>query len=377
MSIIAYFNEYSKTGLMFLYLCLMARFYFFIIIFLALFSCKEKRKNSEQVVFKEIPVKYAQLFSLSKSNTDFKVKIYNPWDSKLVYDSCLFSLRDTINRIAVLSSAHIGFFNELKSLNKIIALGQKKYIYNEELRERNDLLELGENHTLNVEEVISLNPDILLVSGFEQMSPQLQSINKSGVKVFQMLEWMEKHPLARAEWIRVVGLILGKTKEADEIFSVIERDYLSAKTLAKAKRKKTVLIGSEYKDVWYAPAGNSYMATLLRDAGADYYWSKDISSGSLALNIEEIIDKQSEADIWLNPGMVNSLKAIKGFHHKEFKSYQQGEVYDYMACSRISGANDFWESGAVNPQFILKDYIKILYPQSLPNYQLRFYKKIE
>jgi len=40
------------------------------------------------------------------------------------------------------------------------------------------------------------------------------------------------------------------------------------------------------------------------------------------------------------------------------------------------GANDYWESGAVNPHLVLADLIRIIHPELLPNHELIYYKSI-
>ncbi len=43
-------------------------------------------------------------------------------------------------------------------------------------------------------------------------------------------EYLEKHPLGRAEWIKFVALFFDREKEADSIFNVIENDYLTQRS---------------------------------------------------------------------------------------------------------------------------------------------------
>jgi iron complex transport system substrate-binding protein len=40
-------------------------------------------------------------------------------------------------------------------------------------------------------------------------------------------------------------------------------------------------------------------------------------------------------------------------------------------------ANDFFESGVVRADLILKDYIKIFHPELLPDYQLTYMKELQ
>jgi iron complex transport system substrate-binding protein len=42
----------------------------------------------------------------------------------------------------------------------------------------------------------------------------------------------------------------------------------------------------------------------------------------------------------------------------------------------LRGGNDYWESGSINPQIILKDIGAILHPELFPGYELYYYKRI-
>jgi hypothetical protein len=46
--------------------------------------------------------------------------------------------------------------------------------------------------------------------------------------------------------------------------------------------------------------------------------------------------------------------------HTWFRSYQNGEVYNFLRRTTSSGANDFWESGVVHPERILHDLQQVL-----------------
>jgi iron complex transport system substrate-binding protein len=39
-------------------------------------------------------------------------------------------------------------------------------------------------------------------------------------------------------------------------------------------------------------------------------------------------------------------------------------------------ANDYWESGIINPHVILADLINILHPELLPDHKLHYYRQL-
>ena len=190
---------------------------------------------------------------------------------------------------------------------------------------------------------------------------------------------MEKSPLARAEWIKFAAAFIGKEKEADAIFNDIATQYNAIKKLTEnVSRKPKILIGKKWKDMWNTSGGKSYFANFLRDAGGDYYWFSDNNAGTLALSFEEVLDKQLDADIWINPGNTVNLQDLLASDSRYglFKPVERQQIFGYFNKINSNGANAYWEKGSIEPHVILADLIKIFHPQVLPDHKLYFYKRI-
>ena len=193
-------------------------------------------------------------------------------------------------------------------------------------------------------------------------------------------EYLEKHPLGRAEWIKFVALFFNKEKTADSVFQVIENEYNKTTELAlQIPMKPTVISGVVYGDAWFMPGGQNYAARLLKDAGCEYLWADDTSQGFLELSFESVYAKAKEADLWIGVGSFLSLKEIKDAEdrYSKFKPWQQKAVFTYNARKGAKGGSEFLELGYARPDLILKDLVKIAHPDLLPDYELYFHKKLE
>ena len=62
--------------------------------------------------------------------------------------------------------------------------------------------------------------------------------------------------------------------------------------------------------------------------------------------------------------------------YKAFAAWKAGELYTYTAKKGETGGLEYFELGYLRPDLILKDLIKILHPQLLPEYQPYFYQKL-
>jgi iron complex transport system substrate-binding protein len=177
-----------------------------------------------------------------------------------------------------------------------------------------------------------------------------------------------------------MGALTDREDLVNRKFDSVEQAYQRLAAIGKASAvKPSVIIGLPFKGSWYMPAGGSYMAQLLQDAGASYHWSDTKGTGSLALSFETVAPVALKADIWLDIGDVDSKAAIlaRDARYEAFRAFRSGAVYSYNRRVNDAGASDYWESGAVNPQWVLADLIRILHPNSLPADTLIYYKQIK
>jgi len=134
-----------------------------------------------------------------------------------------------------------------------------------------------------------------------------------------------------------------------------------------------------YRGIWYVSGGNSYVARLVNDAGASYYWSKNKKTGSLPLSFESVLDNQQETDFWLNPGSAKGLEELGDFDERYsiFKSFRNKQVYNNNKRIGPGGGNDWWESGVMHPDRVLKYMIRIFHPALLPGYEMYYFRQLQ
>jgi iron complex transport system substrate-binding protein len=144
------------------------------------------------------------------------------------------------------------------------------------------------------------------------------------------------------------------------------------------EKRPTVFRNIDHNGSWYVPGGQSFVAAFLRDAGADYLWADDRSSGGMPLGVEAVIERARNADFWLNPGICGSRKDIQAMddRYRLFQALRTGHVYNNNAKVNERGGNDYWETGVANPHLVLQDLIHIFHPSLLPKHQLIWYRKL-
>lgn len=136
--------------------------------------------------------------------------------------------------------------------------------------------------------------------------------------------------------------------------------------------------GANFRGTWYMPGGKSFMGQLFADAGGEYYYANDSTTGSLPLNVETVLMNFSSTDVWLNCNFKELDQLLKAdSKHAFFNPVKQKQVYNFNKRMLPSGANDFWESAIARPDLLLSDVIAILHPEMMKSYELFYAEKLK
>lgn len=385
-----------------------------LLIICATLSCKEEKGLSRTLAPLEtegtnlapyvdidlLKLKYAEGFSATTEGDHKLLTINSPWPkSEKVFKYVLISAKEAaettfkndaydgiiiipIKKIVTTSTTHIPALELLEVEHTLVGFPGTNYVSSEKTRARidnGDVRELGKNEGINTEVLLELRPDLVVAFGVDGANKSMETIERAKIPVVYNGDWVEKSPLAKAEWIKFFGILYDKEKEADSIFNAIESDYLNAKKIAlKATSKPTVLFGAMYKDVWYLPNGTSAEAQFLNDANANYLWSETTEAGSIPLSFEAVFDKAKTTDLWLSPSYYSSYDALEksNSHYTQFSAFQDKKIFTFSNTTGKTGGVTYYELGMARPDLVLKDVIKICHPELLQDYETTFFKPL-
>ena len=366
------------------------------LVFIFLNSCtfqqeKEKQKRSSGV-------KYAKGFSIESNEHYKKLSILNPWDNYKVY-ATYYVLKDSIKppsneneltfyfhhtpkSIALHTAAQAATLKALDLESLVKGITDPRFFYEQKYAEKLDkgeLIQTSNAVQINKERILLLHPDIVITNGWNTVNTDHQMLIKMGIPPLFMIEWMETDPLGRAEWIKALGFLFDKEREADSIFKMVKTNYLAIKKQHSGNViRPTILHGEEYNGVWYVAGGQSYIAKIYTDAGAKYLWKDNDKTGSLPIDVEVVLEKGASADYWFTTFGQNvaDIEHIKQEKYSILNSVKNEKIYSNINRTRKMGGNDFWETGNYRPDLILKDITGVLYPNQSPKDSLMFYKKL-
>lgn len=387
----------------------MKTYYFFLLILL-LISCK---KNSDhQQENQSIPkssnhdsdlsqITYAKGFTVKKQGGITEIIVSSPWnESEETFTYALINKEEMafttlpsdaydaiigvpIEKVVVTSTTHIPVLEMLGVERTLAAFPNTEFISSQKTRkliENGQVKELGKNETINTEVLLDIQPEVVVGFSIDNRNKAYETIRKSNIPVVYNGDWTEQTPLGKAEWIKFFAPFFKKEKEADSIFSSIEKEYKNAKNRVQSvSGKPTVLAGAMYKDVWYLPAGDSWAAQFLKDAGATYLWADTEGTGSLSLNFENVLEKGQNADFWIGPSQFVSYEEIEDAnkHYMNFKAFKDRKVFTFSLTRGPTGGILYYELAPNRPDMVLKDLIHIIHPEILPDHRPYFFKPLE
>ena len=290
-----------------------------------------------------------------------------------------------VKSIVCTSTTHIAMLDALHGIELVKGVSGTGFVYNEKLRSRIDkgmVYNIGYENAYNTELIYSIDPDIVIVYGVNSESvPSFSRLTDMGIPVLYIADYLENHPLARTEWIKVFGELLDKQDMAERIFRSVSNEYrgIVKKIDNEGKSKPDVLLGLPFKDKWFVSPGNSYISRLIEDAGGKYLWAESKSDVSIPMSLEAVCQKAMDADVWLNAGVARSINDIRMVDPRlaDLPVASEGSVFNNNRRLNKYGGNDYWESGIVNPHLLLKDIASILNPDVFPRHELIYYTEVK
>ena len=347
-----------------------------------------------------LPIFYAKGFKIENFSNYKKLWVLSPWQKSqgVNFEYYLVPqnkdipqelkskqiIRTPVKRVICLSTSHIGFLRALNVLNSLKGLSGAQYVSDTSAQQaikKKLILDVGYDQGLNYETILGLKPDLIMAYGVGgEITGIINKLRDLKLNVILNSEYLEESPLAKTEWIKFVGALYDKEKEASEYFNNIEKKYLSIKDkVANVKFKPLVLTGLPFKDAWWMAGGRSYLAQLISDAGAEFIWKDSQSKEAFVVSVEDVIMRSAKADYWINCGNVNSIEELLSTDSRftSFPQVNKNTIYNNNLALSNGGGNDYWERGVVRPDLILSDLVKIFHPECDSDKTFNFYKRIK
>ncbi len=368
--------------------------YIFIVIGFALVACN--RQFDENTSGKIIKNDYAQGFEISEINEGYIVKIKDRLNNQnQTYNYLLSSennlsssnneiIQIPVSKVVCLSTTHCAFISQIDKASTIKGVSGGNYVFNGELRNKiqiGEIAEIGYGGQINLEKIISLNPDVIFAYGIDNSSiAGYEKLTEIGIPVIFVSDFLENTPLGRMEWIKFFACFFDNLDYANEYFDSVKNNYINIKENIVLNRQSSpeIILNLPWKGTWWVPGADSYMVKLIEDAGGTYKMTDKQDYESVALTVEEIFAVSQNADFWLNPNAIIKKSEILNIEPRlvNFAPVNDARIFNNNKRLNVYGGNDFFESGITHPDIILKDLYHIFYGID-SSYNLYYYKEIK
>ena len=330
----------------------------------------------------EVTVRYAKGFTV-RDSSDIRLVDVGRKDRFALVHQADASVPDgyekvvvPIQRTIVMTALQLSNFTVLDAHDVVKGITGTKNLFNKDIRQRvkdGSIVKIGMEGNVDTELVLAANPDVIFISPSKRGG--YDAIRETGILLVPHLGYKELDPLGQAEWIKFVGMFIGKEREANELFAGIEQRYNALKErVATVEERPTVFSGEMHYGNWHAVGGKNYLAQIFEDAGADYVIHDEETSGE-NLEFEQMYALAADADYWriLNSYpdefSYDALKASEP-RNELFKAFKEHKV---IYCNMKQ--TPYYELSPVQPDVLLKDFVAIFHPDLVEkDYQPTFYR---
>lgn len=278
-----------------------------------------------------------------------------------------------------MTSLQLSNFIKLDAREYVVGITSTRHLFDEEMNRRlkgGKTVKIGIEGNFDSEVVMSMEPDVIFISPFKRGGYDV--LHDVNIPLVPHLGYKEMTPLGQAEWIKFIGMLIGKEELANNLFADIEQRYNELKVLAAQQKKRPVVFSGEMRGGnWYAVGGKSFLAQIFKDAGGDYFMKDNQQSGGITLDFETVYSQAVDADYWRIVNSYNgefTYDALKSedSRYADFNAFRsKGIIYCNMR------QKPFYETMPVEPELVLSDFIHVFHPDVLPDYVPHYYKLLK
>ncbi len=203
--------------------------------------------------------------------------------------------------------------------------------------ESGQIVYAGKYSAPDYETILAADCDLAIENTMIYHTPEVkEQLEKFGVPVLVERSSYESGPLARMEWVKLYGVLLGKTDEAERIFAdavqrvtPLEHEPSTGKTAAffsiTSNNLATVRKGGDYVAKMIEMAGGSYVFSDLTDSGNNL--------ATVNISLEDFYAGAKDADVlFYNSTIEGEIRTMDELLAKcpllaQCKAVQQGNVW--------------------------------------------------
>ena len=250
-------------------------------------------------------------------------------------------LRQPVENIYLVSTSVMDLFIHLDALDSIALSGTRAegwYLPEaQQAMESGSIAYAGKYSAPDYEQILAAGCGLAIENTMILHTPDVkEQLEHFNIPVMVERSSYESGPLARMEWIKLYGILLGKEEQAEQVFSAQEaaiQPVLSQEPTGKS----CAFFSLSSNNLATVRKGNDYVAKMIEMAGGTYVFSGLTDNGnSLAtmnLPLEDFYAGAKDADVLIyNSAIEGTISSVSQLTEKfpllsEFKAVQNGQVW--------------------------------------------------
>ena len=229
-------------------------------------------------------------------------------------------------------------------------------------------LNLGGDAGISEETLLASQADVLTSYPFGDPMEGVES--RTGVPVLAMAEYVEAHPLGRAEYVKLFGWLLDQSGRADSVFQAIEGRYLKQVQLALEGSEKTgrpsVFTGSFSGGQWTAPTERGLVARMIQDAGGHYVFDAQTAADYGLRQVGNNYEVEPEQCALIAEGCEAWGRVVYAPSGWSMADVQAEAPWCNFSGKTVFHCNtaevDYFGTAILEPDRMLKDLLSVLHP---------------
>ena len=322
---------------------------------LALAGCGEKSQpaNTESLVFSHhYTLDYAQQFTADCYEGGYTMLTLPGDGSKFLVvpedaaevdnlPADVTVLRQPLNDLYLVSTSVMDLILHLDALDSIALSGTKAegwYLPEaKQAMEDGRIAYAGKYSAPDYEQILAAGCSLAIENTMILHTPDVkEQLEHFGIPVLVERSSYESGPLARMEWIKFFGILLGKEEQAEQAFAAQE-ERIAPLLDQPSTGKSCAFFSLTSNNLATVRKGSDYVARMIEMAGGSYVFSDLTENGnSLAtmnLPLEDFYAGAKDADVLIyNSAIEGTISSVSQLTEKfpllsEFKAVKDGQVW--------------------------------------------------
>ena len=280
------------------------------------------------------------LLTIAESGDKFLVRPEGAAELSVLPEGTV-ELRQPLENIYLVSSSMMDYFIHLDALDSIALSGTRADgWYLDEAKaamEAGEITYAGKYSAPDYECILAAHCSLAIENTMIYHTPEVkEQLERFGIPVLVERSSYESGPLARMEWIKFYGILLGKEELAQQVFDR-QAERIAPLLDQQSTGKSCAFFSISANNLANVRKGGDYVARMIEMAGADYVFADLTDSGNslstMNLPLEDFYAGARDADFLIYnstiEGVVSTTDELvaKCSLLADFKAVQNGHVW--------------------------------------------------